>query len=262
MGFLHESDFVGDFEDSKSTSGDISYILLDVQEANVGVPQFYRIKNYFVGYWEVSRSSNSAKNINKSWSRTLFAESQIHSKQKGNRDVFFSRESQLYIFEVNEAKINMIIKGRNPTLRHVSRTHRVALDWLFDRINLDPKIQIKFIHTKETNRRHVNQKETSHVMSGTDLRLVEHYEFLDVSLQPFLFQRESRVSCPEKLRKVLLKKVRQWRNRDQRIWVSRNLASVKKDPPEDLDDSNSPGNQKLDQSCVSSSGKKLTRNIN
>ena len=27
-------------------------------------------------------------------------------------------------------------------MRHVSRTHRVALDWLFDRINLDPKIQI------------------------------------------------------------------------------------------------------------------------
>ena len=33
----------------------------------------------------------------------------------------------------------MIIKGRSPTMRHVSRTHRVALDWLFDRINLDSK---------------------------------------------------------------------------------------------------------------------------
>ena len=33
-------------------------------------------------------------------------------------------------------------------MRHVSRTHRVALDWLFDRINLDPKIQIKYIDTK------------------------------------------------------------------------------------------------------------------
>ena len=42
----------------------------------------------------------------------------------------------------------MIIKGRSPTWRHVSRTHRVALDWLFDRINLDPKIQIKYIDTK------------------------------------------------------------------------------------------------------------------
>ena len=39
-------------------------------------------------------------------------------------------------------------KGRSPTMRHVSRTHRVALDWLFDRINLEPKIQIKYIDTK------------------------------------------------------------------------------------------------------------------
>ena len=26
---------------------------------------------------------------------------------------------------------------------------RVALDWLFDRMNLDPKIQIKYIDTKK-----------------------------------------------------------------------------------------------------------------
>ena len=33
-------------------------------------------------------------------------------------------------------------------MRHVSRTHRVALDLLFDRTNLDPEIQIKYIDTK------------------------------------------------------------------------------------------------------------------
>ena len=33
-------------------------------------------------------------------------------------------------------------------MRHVSMTHRVALDWLFDRINLDSIIQIKYIDTK------------------------------------------------------------------------------------------------------------------
>ena len=55
------------------------------------------------------------------------------------------QEALLYVFEDNEAVIKMIIEGRSPTMRHVSRTHRVALDWLFDRINLDPKIQIKYI---------------------------------------------------------------------------------------------------------------------
>ena len=61
---------------------------------------------------------------------------------------FSHQEALLYVFEDNEAVIKMIIKGRSPTMRHVSRTHRVALDWLFDRINLDPKIQITYIDTK------------------------------------------------------------------------------------------------------------------
>ena len=54
----------------------------------------------------------------------------------------------MYVFEDNEAVIMMIIKGRSPTVRHVSRTQRVALDWLFDRIDLDPTIQIRYIDTK------------------------------------------------------------------------------------------------------------------
>ena len=49
------------------------------------------------------------------------------------------QEALLFVFEDNEAVIKMIMKGRSPTMRHVSRTHRVALDWLFDRINLDPQ---------------------------------------------------------------------------------------------------------------------------
>ena len=51
-------------------------------------------------------------------------------------------ESLLYTFEDNEAVIKMMIKGP------VTRTHRVDLDWLFDRINLDSKIQIKYNDTK------------------------------------------------------------------------------------------------------------------
>ena len=43
--------------------------------------------------------------------------------------------------------IKIFIKSRSSTMRHVSRTHRVALDWLFDRINLDPKIEIKCVDT-------------------------------------------------------------------------------------------------------------------
>ena len=68
------------------------------------------------------------------------------------------QEALMYVFEDNEAVIKMIVKGRSPTMRHVSKTHRVALDWLFDRINLDPKIQFKYIDTKKPTRRHSNQR--------------------------------------------------------------------------------------------------------
>ena len=83
----------------------------------------------------------------------------IKSRRSGSRDVdelsnvdhvvtnasSSQVEAQLHIFEDNEPVIKMIIKGRSLTMRHVSRTHRVALDWLFDRVNLDAKIQIKYV---------------------------------------------------------------------------------------------------------------------
>ena len=57
-------------------------------------------------------------------------------------------DSKLHIFEGNEAVIKMIMKEKSPTMRHVTRTHRVSLDWLFDRINFDPKIQIRYVDIK------------------------------------------------------------------------------------------------------------------
>ena len=38
-----------------------------------------------------------------------------------------SQEALLYVFEDNEAVIKMIMKGRSPTMRHVSRTHTELL---------------------------------------------------------------------------------------------------------------------------------------
>ena len=38
-------------------------------------------------------------------------------------------DALLYIVEDSEAEINIDIKERSPTMRHVSRTHRMDLDW-------------------------------------------------------------------------------------------------------------------------------------
>ena len=73
------------------------------------------------------------------------------------------------VFEDNEAVIKVIFKWRSPTIRRVYRTHRVALDWLFDRINLDPKIQIKYIDTKNQladilTKGHFTRDERNHLL--------------------------------------------------------------------------------------------------
>ena len=65
-----------------------------------------------------------------------------------HKRTFLSGKSQLYMFEDNEAVIKIMMKDRSPTMRHVSRTHRVAIDWLLDRINLDSRFQIKYVDTK------------------------------------------------------------------------------------------------------------------
>ena len=67
---------------------------------------------------------------------------------KSNLNLTNISHALLYVFEDSEAVIKKIIKGRSPTMRHVSRTHRVALDWLINRINLDSKNQIRYIDTK------------------------------------------------------------------------------------------------------------------
>ena len=84
-----------------------------------------------------NRNEHSSRNVDQ-MSKVDHVPSNAHSSQG---------ESMLYIYEENEAVIKMIIKGRSPTMRHVSRTHRVALDWLFDKT---PKSKLNML-TPKTN---------------------------------------------------------------------------------------------------------------
>ena len=174
------TDFAGDLEDSKSTSGGT----LCIFGSHTFVPTSWMCKKQTA----VSHSSTESEIISldtglrldglpalELWDLivSVFGSvSQISDRTGRPVDVKRNQKSQgkinvmenidyvpsyvqssrqqalLYVFEDNEAVIKMIILGRSPTMRHVSRTHRVALDWLFDRINLDSKIQIKYIDTK------------------------------------------------------------------------------------------------------------------
>ena len=184
LGLFQDSDFAGDLEDSKSTSGGT----LCIFGSHTFVPISWKCKKQT----SVSHSSTESEIISLDaglrldgipaldlWDRIVAVlhgntnqrneaqgdlctnqrevRSTPHTIQKrkqshgvindlDNFDFIPSKvtsscqEALLYVFEDNEATIKMIIKGRSPTIGHVSRTQRVALDWLFDRINLDTKI--------------------------------------------------------------------------------------------------------------------------
>ena len=54
LGLFKDSEFAGDLEDSKSTSGGVFRSRqLDVQEANCCLAQFYRVWNHFSGCWRM-----------------------------------------------------------------------------------------------------------------------------------------------------------------------------------------------------------------
>ena len=58
-------------------------------------------------------------------------------------------KATLVIFEDDEAVIKTTIEGRSPNMRHITRTHRINTDWLFERIRDDPGIKIRYVGTKQ-----------------------------------------------------------------------------------------------------------------
>ena len=168
LGLFQDSDFAGDLEHSKSTSGGT----LCIFGSHTFVPISWMCKKQTA----VSHSSTESEIISldtglrleglpalELWDLivSVFG-SVIQTSDRTGRPVDIERnqkshgkinvlkiidsvssnvqssrqEALLYVFEDNEAVIKMIVKGRSLTMRHVSRTHRVALDWSCDRINL------------------------------------------------------------------------------------------------------------------------------
>ena len=138
-------------------------------------------------------------------------------------------ESQLHIFADNEAVIKMIIKERSPTMRHVSRNHRVALDWLFDRINLEPKIQIKCVDTKNQladilTKGSFSRDEWNHLFRLFDIMIFSMFSCSHFS--NFLSDRsESRAPCQREVKQRLPVKVHRWRSQNQCFQRRRNQST-------------------------------------
>ena len=156
LGLFQDSDFAGDLEDSKSTSGGT----LCVFGSHTLVPISWMCKKQTA----VSHSSTESEinsldtglrldglpalelwdlivsvlgNVSRVSDRLGKPESDDHKHHKSHNKIDVMKdidavpsnvqsarqEALLYVFEDNEAVIKMIVKGRSPTMRHVSRTH-------------------------------------------------------------------------------------------------------------------------------------------
>ena len=191
LGLFQDSDFAGDLEDSKSTFGGT----LCIFGSHTFIPISWMCKKQIA----VSQSSTESEIISldtglrldgllalELWDlivsvlgngsrvsdRSGKPESDDHKHHKSRNKIDVTKdivapsnvqsareEALLYVFEDNEAVIKMIVKGRSPTMRHVSRTHRVALDWLFDRVDVDPKNPNQIHRHQKPTRRHLNRRE-------------------------------------------------------------------------------------------------------
>ena len=119
LGLFQDSDFAGDLEDSKSTSGGTSCIF----GSHTFVPISWMCKKQTA----VSHSST---------------ESEIFSLDTG------LRLDGLPALELWDLIVSVLGNVSRVSDRSGQPDNDVALDWLFDRINLDSKIQIKYIDTK------------------------------------------------------------------------------------------------------------------
>ena len=148
LGLFQDSDFAGDLEDSKSTSGGTLCIF--------GSHTFVPISWMCQKQTAVSHSSTESEildglpalelwdlivsvlgNVSRVSDRSEKPDNDVHKRLKSQKKINVKenidsvpsnvqsarQEALLYLFEDNEALIKMIMKGRSPTMRHVSRTH-------------------------------------------------------------------------------------------------------------------------------------------
>ena len=64
-------------------------------------------------------------------------------------NIFVPSRAKMIILEDNDAVISTVIKGRSLALRHVSRTQRIALDWLLERLREDNSMTLRYVKTRD-----------------------------------------------------------------------------------------------------------------
>ena len=135
-------------------------------------------------------------------------------------------------------------------MRHVSRTHRVALDWLFGRINLDSKIQIKYVDAKNQLSDLLTQGGFTHDEWNHVIHLLNFMNVSMISCSHFFLSNRKQSSMSKGVQEGTSKEGSAMAKPRPMNLVSRNLLSPRKDSPQDMSSSSNPVNAKTEQGDV------------
>ena len=206
----------------KSTSGGISCIFGSrtfvtiswmCKKTNFSIPQFYRIRNHFVGCWTATgwiicsgfmgRGDGSVTFVEQYQTPTNPAAGNCSRNHKSNPKQNGS-----------EMLINCRMWATLP------QTHTLLKVSLSCTILKTTKLWSKWWLRAEVQQCDTwddHQRKLHTWWVGPSSSFVEHHESLSAFPQPFSFKAESKVSSPREFKKVLWKRGRQWRSRD--LWI-------------------------------------------
>ena len=248
LGFLQDPDFVGDFEDSKSSAWEVlcsfgsRFLVLVSWMCEKQTWVSHRSKESETFLWmlefgllardvgdmviDVLRSNNNTVQPKQTNIQDTVATS--HSKTKTHNVKsrliivwcwFFlpttqsaQCESQLRIIEGDEVAIKMILKGRTPAMRHVCRTHRILLVIGCSTGSFWHPRSLSNTFATEANSRNESIIFFWWILWVSQCNLVAiWFLFLTMGL-------ESRAPCPNKVKMLFRRKARRWRKRDHAWW--------------------------------------------
>ena len=56
---------------------------------------------------------------------------------------------KIRFMEDNQTAISVLRSGKNPTMRHLNRTHKISVSWLTERVKSDPQIRMEYCDSND-----------------------------------------------------------------------------------------------------------------
>jgi len=147
LAIFSDADFAGSLQDSKSTSGCFVAV--------VGPDTFAPLTAICKTQTCISHSSTESEIVTLDFALRAEGLPLLMLMQHLTGGLYNAEKHgdkfegpRAIVFEDNEAVIEIAQKKRSMVLRHVLRTHRIAIDWCFEVLD-SPDIQIKFVGAKQ-----------------------------------------------------------------------------------------------------------------